>query len=211
MKVIAFNGSPKSKGNTHQALKMVGDELEKERVEFEIINVGNKKVRGCLACNKCAEMKNERCITADDGVNDWIQEMKAADGIILGSPVHYAAIGATLKAFLDRAFYVTSVNGGLLRHKVGASVVAVRRSGGLPAFNELNNYLNYSEMVIPTSNYWNVIHGTTPGEVVQDEEGKQIMSVLGQNMAWVLKLIENGKDKVAEPTKERKTFTNFIR
>lgn len=116
-----------------------------------------------------------------------------------------------MKAFLDRAFYVTSVNDGMLRHKVGASVVAVRRSGGVSTFDQLNNYLNYSEMLIPTSNYWNVVHGTKPGDALQDEEGVQIMRVLGKNMAWLLKVLENSKDKVAKPEREPKIFMNFIR
>jgi multimeric flavodoxin WrbA len=136
--------------------------------------------------------------------------MKQADGIILGSPVHYAAMGGTMKSFLDRAFYVTSVNNGMLRHKVGASVVAVRRSGGVPTFDQLNNFLIYSEMIIPTSSYWNVIHGARSGEVAQGEEGVQIMRVLGKNMAWLMKLVENGKGTVTPPEREAKIYMNFI-
>ena len=146
-----------------------------------------------------------------DEVNEWIQKMKQADGIIFGSPVHYAAMAGTMKSFMDRAFYVTGVNNGMLRHKVGAAVVAVRRSGGLPTCDQLNNFINYSEMLIPTSNYWNVIHGARPGEVLQDEEGMQIMRVLGKNMAWLMKLVENGKGAVAEPERESKFYMNFIR
>jgi multimeric flavodoxin WrbA len=116
-----------------------------------------------------------------------------------------------MKAFLDRAFFVAGVNNGMLRHKVGASVVAVRRSGGLPAFDQLNNFLCYSEMLLPTSNYWNVIHGMRPGEAVQDEEGVQIMRVLGKNMAWLMKLVEHGCGKVVPPEMEKKRLTNFIR
>jgi multimeric flavodoxin WrbA len=137
--------------------------------------------------------------------------MKEADGILLGSPVHYASISGNMKSFLDRAFYVTGVNGGMLRHKVGASVIAVRRSGGLTAFHDMNNFITYAEMMIPTSNYWNVIHGTTPGEVLNDAEGVQIMEVLGRNMAYLMKLMEFGKDKVEAPERTRKTYTNFIR
>lgn len=210
MKVVAFNGSPKQEGNTFHAIKMVAQELEKEGIDVEIIHVGNKNIRGCLACNGCVRNQNEKCVIKDE-VNEWIQKMKEADGIILGSPVHYASIGATMKAFLDRAFYVTSVNNSMLRHKVGASVVAVRRSGGVPTFEQLNQYINYSEMLMPTSNYWNVIHGAAPGEVKGDEEGKQIMRVLGKNMAWLMKLVELGKDQIKEPEKEQKLFTNFIR
>ncbi len=210
MKVVAFNGSPHKEGNTFHGIKMVAGELKKEGIEVEIIHVGNKAIRGCLACNGCVRNQDEKCIIKDE-VNEWIQKMKEADGIILGSPVHYAAIGGTMKSFLDRAFYVTSVNKSMLRHKVGASVVAVRRAGGIPTFDQLNNYINYSEMLMPASNYWNVINGTAPGEAEQDEEGKQIMSVLGKNMAWLMKLVENGKGKVAEPESEDKIFMNFIR
>lgn len=210
MKVVAFNGSPKKEGNTYHAIKMVAEELEKEGLEVEVIHVGNKAIRGCLACNGCVRNQNEKCVI-DDEVNGWIQKMKEADGIIFGSPVHYASVGATMKSFLDRAIYVTSVNKSMLRHKVGAAVVAVRRSGGVPTFDMLNNYINYCEMLMPTSNYWNVIHGTAPGEVEGDEEGKQIMRVLGKNMAWLMKLVEFGKGKIDEPEKEEKVFTNFIR
>ncbi|ABR35480.1 flavodoxin family protein [Clostridium beijerinckii] len=211
MKVVAFNGSPKKNGNTYEAIKAVAEELKKENIDVEIVHVGNKVIRGCMACGGCARNMNEKCVMQNDEVNDWIQKMKDADGIILGSPVHYSAIAGTMKSFLDRAFYVTSVNNGMLRHKVGASVVAVRRSGGVPTFTQLNNYLNYSEMLMPTSNYWNVVHGTAPGEAVQDEEGMQIMRVLGKNMAWLLKLADSGKANVEESKGEEKIFTNFIR
>ncbi|HJV65337.1 MAG TPA: flavodoxin family protein [Geomonas sp.] len=210
MKVVAFNGSPHGEGNTWHALKMVTAELEREGIETEIVQVGNKAVRGCTACNMCAKNKNECCVLPGDPVNEWVQKMKEADGILIASPVHYAAMGGTMKSFLDRAFYVAGANGGLFRHKVGASVVAVRRSGGLPTFDQLNNYLMYSEMLVPTSNYWNVIHGTLPGEVAQDSEGVQIMRVLGKNMAWLLKLVAHGKGAITPPEREPKTFLNFI-
>lgn len=211
MKVIAFNGSPKAAGNTFHALKIVTDELNQEGITAEIIHVGNKAIRGCLACNKCAINKDEKCIQSKDPVNEWIAKMIEADGILLGTPVHFSSVAGTMKSFLDRAFYVNGANKGLFRHKIGASVVAVRRSGGLPAFNELNNYLNYAEMLIPTSNYWNVIHGAKPGEVVSDLEGVQIMQVLGRNMAWLLKLVEHGKDTIPPPEPEKKMYMNFIR
>ena len=210
MKVVAFNGSPNKEGNTYHALRIVTEELEKEGVETEIIHVGNKLIRGCLACGQCRKTRDEKCVTGDE-VNVWIQKIKEADGIIFGSPVHYSSIAATMKAFLDRAFYVAGSNGGIFRHKVGAAVVAVRRSGGMTALDQLNHYLNYSEMMIPTSNYWNIIHGTRPGEALQDEEGVQIMRVLGKNMAWLLKLVANGNGSVQVPEQENKVVTNFIR
>jgi multimeric flavodoxin WrbA len=210
MKVVAFNGSPHREGNTYHAIKMVADELENKDIETEIIQVGNKEIRGCLGCNQCVKNQDEKCVI-DDQVNDWIQKMKEADGIIVGSPVHYAAIAGTMKSFLDRAFYVTSVNGMMLRYKVGAPVVAVRRSGGMPTFNQLSNYINYSEMMMPTSNYWSVIHGTTPGEAEKDEEGKQIMRILGKNMAYLLEVMKNAEGEVEAPEVEKKKLMNFIR
>ena len=190
---------------------MVTAELESAGIESEIVQVGNKTIRGCTACGLCVKNRNEQCVLPGDEVNGWIQKMKAADGIILGSPVHYSAIAGTMKSFLDRAFFVTGVNDGMLRHKVGAAVVAVRRSGGVTTFDQLNNFINYAEMLMPTSNYWNVIHGRSPGEVSQDEEGVQIMRVLGKNMAWLMKLIEHGKGTITPPEREAKTYMNFIR
>jgi multimeric flavodoxin WrbA len=210
MKVVAFNGSPNKEGNTWQALKMVTAELEQQGIETEIVHVGNKTIRGCTACYQCVKKKNEQCVLPGDEVNEWIQKMKHADGIILGSPVHFSAIGGTMKSFLDRAFFVTSVNDSMLRHKVGTAVVAVRRSGGLPTFDQLNNFLNYAEMLLPASNYWNVIHGRIPGEVSQDTEGVQIMRVLGKNMAWLMKLVEHGNEAITPPEREAKTYFNFI-
>lgn len=210
MRVVAFNGSPRKEGNTYLSICMVAEELQKAGIEIEIIHVGNKVIRGCTACESCAKNLDERCII-DDEVNGWIQNMKAADGIIIGSPVYFSAIQGTMKCFLDRAFYVAGNNKGLFRHKVGAAVVTVRRAGGLPTFNQLSNYLNYSEMLIPASNYWNVIYGCLSGEVLQDEEGKQIMRILGKNMVWLLNLVENGKDTVSEPEVEKEILMNFIR
>ncbi|MDW5299255.1 MAG: flavodoxin family protein [Sedimentibacter sp.] len=210
MKVVAFNGSPRKEGNTFQAIKIVAEQLEKENIEVEIIHVGNKKIQGCTACNTCFKTRNEKCII-DDEVNEWIQKMKQADGIIFGSPVHFSSIGATMKAFMDRAMYVGSANNSLFRHKVGASVIAVRRAGGIPAFEQLNKYINYSEMLMPSSNYWNVIYGQKPGEALEDAEGVQIMKLLGKNMAWLMKLIELGEGKIEKPEQERKIYTNFIR
>lgn len=210
MKVVAFNGSPRKEGNTYEAIKIVAEQLQAENIEIEIVHVGNKKIQGCMSCHSCFKTRNERCII-DDEVNEWIQKMKEADGIIFGSPVHFSSIGATMKAFLDRAMYVGSANNSLFRHKVGAGVVAVRRSGGVPAFNQLNNYISYSEMLMPASNYWNVIHGLKPGEAVNDDEGVQIMRVLAKNMAWLMKLVELGEGKIMRPESERKTFTNFVR
>lgn len=211
MHVVAFNGSPHQEGNTHLALRMVCSELEQAGITTEEVQVGGSTIRGCTACGQCAKNRNEQCVLPGDMANDWIQKMKHADGILLGSPVHFAGMGGTMKSFLDRAFFVSGVNNNLFRHKVGAAVVAVRRSGGLPAFEQLNNYLLYSEMLLPTANYWNVIHGMRPGEVVQDEEGSQIMRVLGRNMAWLMKLASQGSATILPPPQEVKLYTNFVR
>ncbi len=210
MKVVAFNGSPRKEGNTYEAIKIVADQLINENIDVEIIHAGNKKIQGCTACNSCFKSRNEQCII-DDEVNEWIQKMKEADGIIFGSPVHFSDISATMKAFLDRATYVGSANNGLFRHKVGTGIISVRRAGGIPAFNQLNNYISYSEMLMPTSNYWNVIFGLKPGEAVKDDEGVQIMRILGKNMAWLMKLIEFSEGKIEKPVPERKAYMNMVR
>ncbi len=211
MKVVAFNGSPRAEGNTNRALAIVAEELEREGIATSVVQVGSRQVRGCVACGGCARNKDGRCVLPDDGVNAWIAEAREADGLLFGSPVHFSGMGATMKAFLDRAFYVASANGGLFRHKVGAAVVAVRRSGGVAAFDQLGHYLAYSEMLVPGSNYWNVIHGTAPGEADGDEEGVQILRVLGRNMAWLMKLVEAGRESLPPPEREKKRYTSFIR
>jgi len=211
MKVIAINGSPHKEGNTFHALNMVGTELMAAGIDFEIIHVGHKAIHGCMACNNCFKNRDEKCSIKTDDLNDWIQKMKEADGLIISSPVYYAGIPGTMKCFLDRVFYVAGSNGNLFRHKVGAAVVAVRRTGGSVTFDSLNHYLTYSEMILATSSYWNVIHGTGPGEVENDSEGVQIMQTLGKNMAWILKMKEATKETIEEPKKVRKVMTNFIR
>lgn len=211
MKVIAFNGSPKQQGNTDQALRMVLGELEGAGIETRIIHVGAQQVRECTACGMCARNKDERCVLPGDDVNLWIQQMKEADGILFGSPTHFSGTSAMMKAFLDRAFYVAGNNGGLFRHKVAASVAAVRRSGGIGAIDAMNKYILYAEMIMPASGYWNVIHGAVPGEVIKDVEGSQIMMTLGRNMCWLLKVMEEGKKIHPAPEKEQKRWMNFIR
>ena len=211
MKVLGFNGSPNKKGNTACSLNIIFEELENAGIETEMIQVGKKKIQGCTACHDCVKKQNEACSLDGDPVNEWIQKIKAADGILLGSPVHFSGVAGTMKSFLDRAFFVASVNGGLFRNKVGAAVAAVRRSGGISTVDSLNHYLNYSEMVMPSSNYWHVAHGLTPGEMKQDGEGKQIMAVLGKNMAWIMKIIEHGKQQFPPPEPVAKVMTNFIR
>lgn len=213
MKVVAINGSPKNNGNTAQLIDTIAQELAKEGITTEVLHIGNKTIRGCFGCGACIKNQDERCVAKDDEyVNGCIQKMKEADGIILGTPVHWAGIAGTMKSFLDRVFFVSTSNGNLFRHKVGASIVAVRRSGGVSTFDAMNHYLTYAEMIMPTTNYWNVAHGRMPGEVNEDLEGIQIARVLGKNMAWTLKVMQNAKENnIIAPEKETKIMTNFVR
>ena len=211
MKVVAINGSPHKEGNTYHALRVVGSKLEENGIEFEIIHVGNKEVRGCMACGKCRKTQDFKCSMTSDSVNEWIQVIKEADGIIISSPVYFSGVAGTMKSFLDRLFYVSLSNGNFFRHKVGAAVVAVRRTGGSSTLDTLNHFLTYSEMMLATSSYWNIIHGTVPGDATQDAEGVQIMETLGENMAWQLKMREATKVTVPAPARKQKVMTSFIR
>jgi multimeric flavodoxin WrbA len=209
MKVIAINGSPHQKGNTWFALKTAGEALVNQGIDFEIINIGHQNIHGCIACKKCKENKDDKCSIRSDNLNQYLGAIRNADGIILGSPVYYSGIAGTMKCFLDRLFYVSGSNGNWMRHKVGASVVAVRRSGGSATWNSLNFYLTISEMTVASSNYWNIIHGAKEGEAEQDAEGIQIMQTLGANMAWLLKSKQDST--IPAPPQKAKTYMNFIR
>ena len=211
MKVIAFNGSPRFEGNTAGCLGIIAGRLAEKGIAMEVLPVGSEPVRGCVACNGCAKARNGKCVMQDDIVNDYLLKAQEASGIILASPVYFAGVNGTMKAFLDRMFYVSAVHGGLFRHKIGASLAVVRRSGGTATFDVLNHYLLYSEMLVVASNYWTVVHGNTPGQMKEDHEGIQILEVLADNMAWALKLAEHGKGHVEPPPRPKKVFTNFIR
>jgi multimeric flavodoxin WrbA len=187
MKVIGINGSPRRGGNTGILIKTVFQELEKEGIETEFIQLGGKLVHGCTACGKCREVKNGRCQIKNDFINEVIAKMVAADGIILGSPVYFADITTEMKALIDVSGYVTRGNGHLLRRKVGAAVIVERRGGALHAFETLNNFFLINQMIIPGSSYWNFAFGGAPGDVHKDEEGMKTMQTLGENMAWVMK------------------------
>ncbi len=208
MKVIGINGSPRPDGNTALALREMAKELQAAGIEMEIVQVGNKPVRGCLACGTCIRKKDERCVMSDDIVNEMIQKLKTADAIVLGSPVHYAGIAGTMKSFCDRVFYVASANGGLFDGKIGAAVVAVRRSGGSAAWAGLNYYLTISKMPIAGSSYWSIVHGALTGEAEADAEGLQTVRNSAKNMAWLLKLKESGAQP---PVYDSGNRTNFIR
>lgn len=205
MKVIAINGSPKPMGNTYLSLKTVCDELNRQNIETEMINIGNMVVKGCISCNQC---KEGHCRFSDDSFREIANKVYAADGLLLGSPVYYAGIAGTMKSFLDRLFYPSR---GRMRLKIGASVAVLRRSGGVTTFDQLNNYFLISEMLIAPSYYWNVIHGGKPGEITQDDEGICVLNNLANNMSWMLKMKEYSKAEIPEPVPTERTYTNFIR
>jgi len=187
MKVIALNGSPRKDGNTSLLIKEVFTELEKEGIETELIQLGGRPIHGCIACMKCGKKKNLQCALKGDSLNDHLAKMFAADGIILGSPVYFTDVTSEMKALIDRAGFVARQNGHLLRRKVGAGVVAVRRAGSVHTFDTLNHFFTINQMVVPGSDYWNMGIGLQPGDVSDDKEGMNTMRILGSNMAWLLK------------------------
>lgn len=203
MKVIGINGSPRAEGNTAMALREMAGVLTAEGIDMEIVHIGGTVIRGCMACGGCGRNKNGKCVITTDLVNETIARMSAADAIVLGSPVHYAGIGGTMKSFCDRAFYVAAANGGMFAGKPGASVVAVRRSGGSMAWSALNFYLTISQMPIAGSTYWNIVHGALAGEASDDAEGLQTVRNTARSLASML--------RGTIPTYERGARTNFIR
>lgn len=205
MKVLILNGSPKSAGNTAIAIEEMRKVFAEEGVETEIVQVGNKDVRGCIACGRCGELG--RCVF-DDVVNEIAEKFEKADGLVVASPVYYASANATLIAVLDRLFYSSHFDKTM---KVGASVVCARRGGCSATFDELNKYFMISSMPVASSQYWNSIHGRTPGEADEDEEGKQTMRVLAGNMTFLMKSIALGKEKFGLPKIEEREWTHFIR
>ena len=190
MKVVAFNGSARKDGNTAILIRHVFQELETEGIETELIQLSGSKIHGCIACMKCFENKDQRCSVKDDIINDCIGKMLDADGIILGSPTYFANVSTEMKALIDRAGMVSRANGDMLARKVGAAVVAVRRAGAIHVFNSINHFFFIGQMIVPGSSYWNLGMGRQKGEVESDEEGIQTMKVLGINMAWLLKKLE---------------------
>ena len=205
MKVLMINGSPNREGCTYTALSEVARTLEKHGIESEIVHVGNKDIRGCIGCRKCKE--TGKCVF-NDLVNEVAPKFAECDGIVIGSPVYFASANGTLVSFIDRLFYSSSVDKTM---KVGAAVVSARRGGCSATFDELNKYFTISGMPIASSQYWNSVHGYTPEQVRQDEEGMQVMRTLGNNMAFLMKSIALGKEKFGLPQKEEHIFTIFIR
>lgn len=207
MKVLLVNGSPHAKGCTYTALNTIATQLEKNGVESMIFHVGHKAIRGCIDCRKCA--KTGYCVFNDDPVNEGIDLLREADGLVVGSPVYYAGPNATICAFMDRVFFMKS---GPYAFKPAAAIVSCRRGGASASFDRLNKYFTIARMPIVSSQYWNSIHGNTAEESRMDKEGLQIMRTLGDNMAWLLKCIAAGRASgIKDPVIEPFEMTNFIR
>lgn len=190
MKVIAFNGSARKDGNTAILLKRVLATLEAEGVETELIQLAGKQIRGCTACKKCFESKNQKCVITEDKVNAYIQKIVEADGVLLGSPTYFGMMSPEMKALIDRVGFVARGNSDIFKRKVGAAVVAVRRAGGMTTFDAMNHFFLINQMIVPGSSYWNIGIGNKKGEVAADEEGMRTMDDLGKNMAWLLRQIK---------------------
>ena len=186
MKVVAFNGSPREKGNTYQSLRIVLTALEQEGIETEIVQLGGLTLSGCRACGACRSVKEPRCLQPDDGMNSFIQKILEADGVIIGSPVYFGNVTPEVKALIDRVGYTT---GSRLKNKVGCAVVAVRRAGSNFTYAAINFFFGIKQMIIPTSSYWNMTLARAEGEVQQDEEGIKTFTTLGENMAWLLQKV----------------------
>ncbi len=205
MKVLLVNGSQHEKGCTYTALSEVAKALNENGVETEIYQLSGKGVSGCKGCWACKKIK--KCVF-DDCVNEFVEKAKDFDGFVFGSPVYYASASGGLVSFMDRVFYSGGKN---LAYKPACAVVSCRRAGASTTFDVINKYFTINNMPVVGSNYWNEIHGNTAEEALQDEEGLQTMRILGNNMAWLLKCIEMGKNAGLEPVRERKIMTNFIR
>lgn len=189
MKIVAFNGSPRRNGNTVTLINEMFRIFNAEGIETEMIQLGNKLVHGCTACGVCKEKQDGRCHIKNDHLNFCIEKMIEADGIIIGSPVYFADVTPEVKALIDVAGYVTRASGHLLKRKVGAGVIAVRRGGALHAFETINNFFLINQMIVPGSSYWNFAIGRDPGDVLNDAEGMQTIRTLAENMTWLLKKV----------------------
>ena len=190
MNVIAFSGSARKGGNTAILIREVLAELEKEGITTELVELSGKKINGCTACMKCFDNKDQRCSVKDDIINDCIEKMLAADGIIIGSPTYFADLSPQTKALIDRTGMVARANNNMFRRKAGAAVVAARRAGAIHVFDSINHFFTIGEMIIPGSSYWNIGMGRRKGEVESDKEGMDTMRTLGRNMAWLLKKLQ---------------------
>ncbi len=186
MKVVAFNGSARKGGNTSELLKAVLGRIEAAGGETELIELAGMNLSGCKACYACFDKRNCRCAIEEDPINEYVEKMLAADGIILGSPTYFADVSANMKSLIERCGMVSRANGDLFQRKVGASVVAARRAGASHVFSSLNYFFLIGQMILAGSSYWNIGMGQKPGDVLNDEEGIKTMQVLGDNMAWLI-------------------------
>ena len=210
MKALLINGSPHERGCTYTALREMEEILREEGIETEIVQLGTSPVRGCTGCGACSKMKKNRCVYDDDMVNRVLEKCESADGFVFGSPVHYASAGGSITSLMDRMFYCGS---RLMRAKPGCAIVSARRAGTTATIDQLNKYFTISGMPIAASQYWPMVHGNTPQEVAQDEEGLQIMRQLARNLAWMMKSFAIAREHgilPPAPEKEKKR-TNFIR
>jgi multimeric flavodoxin WrbA len=208
MKIIAINGSPRKNGNTSKALEIMGEELEKQGISVETIQIGHLDIHGCIGCGYCRTSEKNQCVFKEDLVNETAEKMREADGFILACPTYYAGIAGTMKAFLDRVFYTSS---RYFKYKVATSVSVVRRAGGVDTVHQLNNYLNLAETILPPSQYWTIAYGREKGEVEGDGEGLQTLRKNARAMAWLLQVVDAGKETIPLPAEEDRVMTNFIR
>lgn len=211
MKVVAINGSPRKDSNCEMCLEVIGKELTAQGISFEIVQPG-ANVHPCLACYHCLDTGDVHCVQANDKVNEVIDKCLEADGIILASPVYHGGISGNMKCVLDRLMLCMGCGAeNKLRHKVGAALCTLRRSGGMETYQQLLGTMNAMEMVIVTSDYWNAVHGLGNGEVAQDDEGMDVMRNLGRNMAWMVKVLDHAKGNIEEPEAQSRRMMNFIR
>ncbi|MDO4522981.1 MAG: flavodoxin family protein [Eubacteriales bacterium] len=206
MKVLMLNGSAHQSGNTYQALEVVGEQLKKEGIDYEIVQMGAGPIRDCIGCGQC---NAQGCVFKDDQVNEFIAKAKEADGIVFGTPVYYAHPSGRILSFLDRVFFSS---GAALAFKPGAALAIARRGGTTASFDVLNKYFGISQMPIAGSTYWNIAHGGAPGEVMLDAEGVETAQNLAKNLAWMIKCFDAGKKAgVSLPDTKKEAWTNFIR
>lgn len=207
MKVIAINGSPHKGGNTETVLVKMAEELAAEGIETEIIQIGDKVIRGCISCSYCSAEGNA-CVFDNDCVNEISRKIEQADGLILGTPTYYAAIAGTMKSFMDRLFFSSN---GFLKFKAATAVAVARRAGAVQAVNQMKNFLDLAGAITPPSQYWEVVYGQNPGEVLLDDEGLQTARLNARAMGWLMKAVADGKKNYPLPKDEKREMTNFIR
>jgi multimeric flavodoxin WrbA len=208
MKVVVFNGSPRKNGNTATAISAAVEELNKEGIETEVIQIGHLTIKGCVGCGACRKTTPFRCVYNDAAFDEWVDKARAADGIIIGSPVYYAGINGTVKSFLDRLFYQSS---GLLRQKAASCIAIARRAGGVSTVDQINHFFLNAEMFIAPGSYWTAAYGQTEGQVEKDEEGMAVVRMSAKNMAYLLKLKAHAGDAVPAPERLKYNMTHYIR